>query len=80
MPKRVITDEILEQVQKLAPHNSPQQIANILGLKVQTLYSHLYENRIHCNSGYVHSGRFARSRKDAQEGMFNVHERENWLA
>jgi predicted transcriptional regulator len=80
MARRVITQEILQEVKMLAPDYSAQQIAEKLGLKVQTLYSHLYENNIVCKTYYKQTGRFRRGRKRVGEGMFDVDEIENWLA
>lgn len=80
MPKKVITEQVAQEMVQMSERFTAKQIADRMKLQYSTVHLHLSKRGIRCKLGKIPSGKYTRSaRAKTAEGMFNVSERENWL-
>lgn len=73
-----VTPEIKQQIKQLSQKHHGSAIAKMLGLSAMTISRHIGNHKPVLQNDTV---RFCNSRKNrVPSGIFNVHERENWLA
>jgi predicted ArsR family transcriptional regulator len=72
-----VTPDIKQKIKTMGKQNNARQIAKVLGLSTMTVWRHLENRKPVLQNDTV---RYNRSRKQhVPEGIFNEHERENWL-
>jgi hypothetical protein len=72
-----VTPEIKQRIKQLSQQHRPSHIAKMLGLSAMTISRHLGRSGSVLQTDGIHFSRVRRER--VNDGIFNVHERENWL-
>jgi hypothetical protein len=72
-----VTPEIKQRIKQLSGQHRASHIAKMLGLSAMTIGRHIGKSRSVLQTDDVNFCRVRRQR--VREGIFNVHERQNWL-
>lgn len=72
-----VTPEIKQRIKQLSQQHRGSAIAKMLGLSAMTVSRHIGNNKTVSQTDRVNFCRVRRQK--VGEGIFNVHERENWL-
>jgi predicted transcriptional regulator len=73
----VVTPELKKQIKILREQFGPREIARRLGLKPATVSHYTKKKKSPRQDDYLNHWR--RMKIKVPQGIFNVHERENWL-